>query len=209
MTATDTETQRGRGRPRDPRTDRAILAAALELFVEHGHAGTSIEQVARRAGVGKLTVYRRWQSKDELIAAALAAAREEIVSPDPDELTDRSYAEVSRAIDDALPGIARTLTAPGYRGLLAQIFGSSVTHPRLMATFWHDHILPRRRTMYLALSRAVEEGALPAGSDIDALIDMTIGSVVYRLLRPGPPDAVELLAYLRSVCGQAGLIPPR
>jgi hypothetical protein len=48
---------------------------------------------------------------------------------------------------------------------------------------------------------------LPPETDIEALIDMTVGAVVYRLLRPEPPDADELLEYLRAVYGQAGMIP--
>jgi AcrR family transcriptional regulator len=201
------EATRGRGRPRDPRTDEAILRAALELFTEHGHAGTSIEAVARRAGVGKLTVYRRWGSKDELIAAAVESARGEIPNPGTDDLDGMSYAEISQVIVDALPVSARTLAEPGYRAMLAQVFGSSVTHPGLMAAFWQNHILPRRRTVHLALSRAVEEGVLPPETDIEALIDMTVGAVLYRLLRSDPPDADELLEYLRAVYGQAGMIP--
>ncbi|MFC8797484.1 TetR/AcrR family transcriptional regulator [Promicromonospora sp. NPDC057138] len=205
MTAPDV--RRGRGRPRDPRADEAILRAALELFTEHGHAGTSIEQIARRAGVGKLTVYRRWGSKDELIAAAVESARGELPNPAADELDGMSYAEVSRLLADALPVAARTLAEPGYRAMLAQVFGSSVTHPGLMGAFWENHVLPRRRTMQTVLSRAVDEGVLPVGTDIEALIDMTVGAVVYRLLRPEPPDADELLAYLRAVYSQAGMIP--
>lgn len=201
------EVARGRGRPRDPRTDEAILRAALELFTEHGHAGTSIEAIARRAGVGKLTVYRRWGSKDELIAAAVESARGEIPNPGTDDLDGMSYAEISQVIVDALPVSAQTLAEPGYRAILAQVFGSSVTHPGLMAAFWQNHILPRRRTAHLALSRAVEEGVLPPETDIEALIDMTVGAVVYRLLRSEPPDADELLEYLRAVYGQAGMIP--
>lgn len=205
MTAPDV--RRGRGRPRDPRADEAILRAALELFTEHGHAGTSIEQIARRAGVGKLTVYRRWGSKDELIAAAVESARGELPNPGADELDGMSYAEVSRLLADALPLAARTLAEPGYRAMLAQVFGSSVTHPGLMGVFWENHVLPRRRTMQTVLSRAVDEGVLPVGTDIEALIDMTVGAVMYRLLRPEPPDAAELLAYLRAVYSQAGMIP--
>lgn len=204
---TPADERRGRGRPRDPRADQAILAAALELFTEHGHAGTSIEQVARRAGVGKLTVYRRWASKDELIAAAVETARGEIPSPGTDDLDGMSYAEISQVIVDALPVSARTLAEPGYRAMLAQVYGSTVTHPGLMAAFWQNHILPRRRTAHLALTKAVDEGLLPQETDIESLIDMTVGAVVYRLLRPEPPDADELLVYLHAVYGQAGMIP--
>ncbi|MGV0659512.1 helix-turn-helix domain-containing protein, partial [Mycolicibacterium pulveris] len=47
-----------RGRPRDPALDTAILTAALELFIAQGISAMSIEQVAKRAGVGKPTIYR-------------------------------------------------------------------------------------------------------------------------------------------------------
>ena len=62
---------RGRGRPRDPAVDTAILRAAFDLFIERGIDGASIEQIARRADVGKLTVYRRWSSKEDLVAQAI------------------------------------------------------------------------------------------------------------------------------------------
>lgn len=52
-----------RGRPREAATDRAILQAALDLFIERGVEGASIEQIAKNAGVGKPTIYRRWSGK--------------------------------------------------------------------------------------------------------------------------------------------------
>ncbi len=54
----------GRGRPRDAAADKAILRAALELFIEHGIEGASFEQIARRAGVARTTVYRRWSGRE-------------------------------------------------------------------------------------------------------------------------------------------------
>ena len=56
-----------RGRPRDAAIDGAVLTVALELFIAHGIAGMSIEQVAKRAGVGKPTIYRRWSTKERLV----------------------------------------------------------------------------------------------------------------------------------------------
>ncbi len=61
----------GRGRPRDAAADRAILQAALALFIDKGVEGVSIEQIAKRAGVGKPTIYRRWSGKEDLLAAAI------------------------------------------------------------------------------------------------------------------------------------------
>ena len=53
----------GRGRPRQPEMDDAILAVALEELGCHGYAGMTVADVARRAGVSKPTVYRRWADK--------------------------------------------------------------------------------------------------------------------------------------------------
>ena len=61
------------GRPRNPGVDARVIAATLELFGEAGWAGLSIEAVARRAGVGKASIYLRWSTKEELLDDALAA----------------------------------------------------------------------------------------------------------------------------------------
>ena len=145
-----------RGRPRDPALDTAILTAALDLFVEHGIAGMSIEQVARRAGVGKPTVYRRWSSKEQLVADAIEAfvatgvqwpSREEIDAVGPQEL-------IRRNIDTA----ARTSADRTFRALVAQIYGSAVTHPLLMRTYWDHYVGPRRALAIAMLAASSKRG---------------------------------------------------
>ena len=59
------------GRPRDPEVDRRIAQAALDLFAEAGWAGFAMEAVARRAGVGKASLYLRWNTKEALLANAV------------------------------------------------------------------------------------------------------------------------------------------
>ena len=65
------EVERPPGRPRSEEAHRAILDAAIDLFIEQGFEALSIEGVAARAGVGKTTIYRRWASKEDLIVAAM------------------------------------------------------------------------------------------------------------------------------------------
>ncbi len=60
------------GRPRDPLVEDRVAVAAIELFGASGWSGFNIEAVARRAGVGKASIYLRWRSKEELLIAALA-----------------------------------------------------------------------------------------------------------------------------------------
>ncbi len=196
---------RGRGRPRDPETDAAILAAALELFVERGVEGTSMEQVAKRAGVGKLTLYRRWSSKEDLLAQAIEQWVRAEVTPSAAEV----YAlEPRDLVERVLPAAAEMAASTGFRALVARIMGSAVSHPALMEVYWRHYILPRRELAAAMLRRAQQDGLVAADADLDVLIDMMAGAVTYRVLQPDPPDATEMLRYLRAVYRQAGLYPP-
>src|SRR3954469_17991836 len=68
------EPRRGRGRPRTPGAEKRIMDAALDEYGEHGWSGFTMDGVARRAGVGKSTVYLRWQDKDSLLTDAVGSA---------------------------------------------------------------------------------------------------------------------------------------
>ena len=61
------------GRPRDERREAEILEVVNTLMSECGYDGITFEEVARRAGASKATLYRRWKSKREMVIAALKA----------------------------------------------------------------------------------------------------------------------------------------
>ncbi|MCO1658857.1 TetR/AcrR family transcriptional regulator [Pseudonocardia humida] len=195
---------RGRGRPKDPEAGRAILRAGLELFVERGFEGTSMEQIAKRAGVGKLTVYRRWSSKEELLSRAIEMMVEEPGWPSNDEIRVASPHEILERI---LPASAEMAVDPRFRALVARILGSSVSHPSLMATYWKHYVAPRRAATSALLENARRDRKVPVDADVDVLMDMMAGAVLYRVLQPNPPDAREMERYLREVYRVAGLLP--
>jgi len=60
-----------RGRPRDAEKNTAIITAAIDLFLEQGFDGTSMDQVAQRAGVSKQTVYSHFSNKEQLFGEAV------------------------------------------------------------------------------------------------------------------------------------------
>ncbi|GII02018.1 TetR/AcrR family transcriptional regulator [Planobispora takensis] len=64
----------GPGRPRDAEVDRKALRAAVELYAELGWAKFTLDAVARRAGIGKAAIYRRWPTRERLITEALERA---------------------------------------------------------------------------------------------------------------------------------------
>ncbi len=203
MTATG-EPRPGPGRPRVPELDTAILQAALELFIERGVDGTSIEQVAKRAGVGKVSVYRRWSSKEKMLARAIESTREEIPDLLPEHTAD---VPVTTLVEQALPAQVDALVAPGFRAMVARLLGCSTSHPSLWETYWEHYVLPRRRAAKGLLGRAQQEGLLDADADLDVLLDMLAGSVLLRLLQSGPWDAAEARRYLTTLYRQVGLLP--
>ena len=194
-----------RGRPRDAAADAAILRAGLELFIDFGIEGTSMEQIAKKAGVGKPTIYRRWTTKEELISAAMEALIVEESGWTTRDLdaTESPYDLVEAALERA----AHATTNPQYRALVARVYGSAVTHPDLMAIYWRRFILPRRRHAAALLERARDLGTVAAHVDVEVAIDMMVGAVTYRILQPEPPDVDEMRRYLRAVYRQTGLLP--
>ncbi|MFI7699961.1 TetR/AcrR family transcriptional regulator [Nonomuraea sp. NPDC049480] len=196
---------RGRGRPRAPETDAAILRAALELFLERGVEGTSMEQIAKLAGVGKLTVYRRWSTKEDLIAQAIEESVAAELTPSPAQVEALSPQEI---IERVLPAAAEMVASPAFRALVARVMGSAVSHPKLMAVYWKHYILPRRQLAAAMLRRAQKDGTVAADADLDVLIDMMAAAVTYRVLQPDPPDAAGMLDYLKAVYRQVGLYQP-
>ena len=76
LTSPDGDRSGRGGRPRDPSRDGAIRAAILQVLAESGYAGLTMDAVAAAAGVGKATIYRRWRTKSDLVADAVAELSE-------------------------------------------------------------------------------------------------------------------------------------
>ena len=56
---------------RGPKVRAAVLAATLAELADTGYAALTIENIARRAGVHKTTIYRRWTDRESLVADVL------------------------------------------------------------------------------------------------------------------------------------------
>ncbi|WP_458319949.1 TetR/AcrR family transcriptional regulator [Mycolicibacterium brisbanense] len=194
-----------RGRPRDPAVDTAILAAALDLFIQQGISAMSMEQIAKRAGVGKPTLYRRWSTKEALVADAIETlVTADVTWPTRDEI---AATPTHQLVKRNIAAAARTAADPRFRALVAQIYGSAVTHPLLMQTYWTHYIQPRRELAVAMLRRAQVDGRIAPDADLDVLVDMLAGGVTYRVLQPDPPTAGQMKHYLEAAYRQVGLLP--
>jgi Tetracyclin repressor-like, C-terminal domain/FAD binding domain len=199
-----------------PWIQRRATYAASQLWVSYRKGPLGGRGGRQRSGdrIGDLDCVRdegrpsrlqRWPTKEELIAQAI----ETLVARDVEWPTDEEIERGSpyRLVEAALPDAAETAAAPEFRALAARILGSSVSHPSLMATYWQHYVLPRRKLTARLLQRAQQDGTVAADADLDVLIDMMAGAVVYRVLQPDPPDAEEMRVYLRAVYRQVGLLP--
>jgi AcrR family transcriptional regulator len=198
----------GPGRPRSQAADQAILRGALEVFLERGIDGATIERIADHAGVARTTLYRRWSSKEELIAQAVAAARG---APEQDAVSNRvALVQWPGLLVDAL---AEMLTRPDYQKMAARLIGSLASCPELMAIYWHNYMAPRREIIRKLLERACAEGLIRQDSNPELLMDLISGAIIHHaLLRPGRRSGAEMRAYLIAVLrelGLSGTVKPR
>jgi AcrR family transcriptional regulator len=194
------------GRPRSPVVDQAILRAALELFIEHGVAGASIEKIAKRAGVGKTSIYRRWSSRETLLAQAIEAFRN--ATGYTADLLDRTPPrDFVKLLIDACEIIAR----PEIRKLMARLIGSVPDSPMLIEVYRDTYYLPRRLAFVRALERVQAAGLLPKDMDLETLADMLSGALMYHLLMPpaGENSVSEFRDLMIRLLRQTGFEVPQ
>ena len=178
---------RSAGRPRDPKLDAAIEAAALELLVEVGYDALTIEAVAARAGVGKASVYRRVAGKEQLVIDAVAS----LIEP----LDSAEGKSVREALVDMLETVRRKSDSSLAGKIFPRLLGASAGNPELMRRYREQILDPRRRRFLELLRRAVEEGLVRPDVDLDHAADLLVGPMVYRnLIRNDPPPGPDLAA---------------
>ncbi|MEU8708996.1 TetR/AcrR family transcriptional regulator [Streptomyces sp. NPDC048565] len=177
-----------RGRPRSAAVERAIFDAVTELL-EAGETldGLSIERIARTAGVGKATIYRRWSGKEELFVDVLR----DIEPPEP-------TVSGTGGLDDLrvlLESMRTRALAQRSSALLHNVFVQTKKHPKLWSAYQNTVIGPRRAAMLAAVRRAVDAGELREDFDVELMDDLFVGPMmvrtIHRLDAPLPDDLAD------------------
>ena len=163
-------------RPRSAESHAAILQAALELVVEDGLRGTTIEGIAARAGVGKATIYRRWRTKEELFMEALQAIAFALPDPDTGSLRGDVEAIIAFNLEHATRNAAL---------LMPRLMVEAADDPDLFAVMQQVLVEPRREVLRTILRRAVERGEMREDIDPEVAIDLLIGPFIYAVLVTG------------------------
>ena len=166
------------GRPRDPRLDAAILAAAERQLRERGYGGMSLESVAAAAGTTVPALRRRYSGKASLARAVVDSLRiEALPSGTGASPRDRALA--------VLENMRLNLEREHSMALLGTLLAEESRNPELLERFRTRLVATRRERLADAVRSGVAAGELPPDADVDMLVSMLIGSFYARYISDG------------------------
>ncbi|MGW4921664.1 TetR/AcrR family transcriptional regulator C-terminal ligand-binding domain-containing protein [Streptomyces parvulus] len=189
---------------RTARVRSAVLRAAGDALAEHGLAGLDLADVARRAEVGRTTVYRRWGTPASLVA---------------DLLADMAEQSLPRTESGSLLGdlranarlVRHTLADPRQGALFKAVLAAATCDPQTAAAL-HRFYEIRVAEWEPCVRQAVERGELPAATDTREVIRAVSAPLYYRLLTTGDPldeAAADRAAEAAAAAARAGaFVPP-
>jgi TetR/AcrR family transcriptional regulator, mexJK operon transcriptional repressor len=126
-------TQGRRGRPANEALGQTIIDTACELFVELGFQATTLDKVAQRAKISKLSIYRHFENKEALFSAAIAARCHQFAPQAVIEGVDGSAEEQLMAAGSSL---LRTLLSPDVRSVEAMVMADKTNQKSLSKLFY-------------------------------------------------------------------------
>lgn len=184
---------------RTARVRADVLRAAGDLLAEQGFAQLDLGEVARRAEVGRTTVYRRWGTAIALVTDLLIDMAEQSLPRSRTGDLDQDLRANARLVQ-------RTLADPRQGPLFKAIIAGAT---------WDEGAATALRTFYRTrvgewspcVAEAVERGELPAGTDPAAVIQAVSAPLYYNLLITGRvPDepAADRAANAAALAARAG-----
>lgn len=158
------------GRKRVDRSKDKILATTIELLYESG-LGLSIDEVSRRSGVAKTTIYRHWPVRSTLVLEACAKLTPESRVPD--------HGSFARDVAELIETLAKVLRTARWTSVLPSIVDAAERDPeaaRVFGKIQAGHAAP----FHAVILRAQHRGELARQIDPDTLVATLIGPLFYR-----------------------------
>ncbi len=160
----------------------------------------TIEDVAARAGVGKSSIYRRWPTKGTL---ALDAFLDDFLARQPPVDTGALEGDLRAALTLWSTAVVDSPTGRALVGLIAE----AQLDADLRRNWIERVITPARAQHRQMVERAIARGEIPAGSDVDVIMDLLYGAAYHRLLQGHlaiTPEFIELVARVVAEGAKSG-----
>ena len=163
-----------RGRPRSEESEEAILAATIQLLFEKSLRDISIEEIARKAGVGKATIYKWWPSK-AYVALDAFVRKTNRMAPTPDTGSVRSdILELLRSL------MVFYMSPAGH--ILGQLIAESQIDKEFASLLRERFIKPMREAVEIIFDRGVERGEIGQNLNRELVLDLIYGLAIYRMI---------------------------
>ena len=157
-------------RPRSEHAHSAAIDATVELIIELGVDGVTIEEVAARSGVAKTTLYRHFGDLDSLIVAAARTRAHTVPTPDTGDL--------ERDLWQLFDCFSADPNAQVVNAMLPMLIDSAKRSPAL-AVLLDELLAERRRPVRTVLKLAQARGEIPQDLDLDIAHSLLIGPFLY------------------------------
>jgi AcrR family transcriptional regulator len=172
-----------------------LLAAALDLFVERGFASTRLEDVAKRAGVSKGTLYLYFENKEELFKAVV---RENIVPAigDAEDIIagfEGNSAELLRCV---MMGWWERIGDTKASGITKLMMAEAANFPEL-ANFYNEEVISRCTAMISGMLQAAVVKGEFRPMNVEALTQVLIAPVLTLMVWKHSP----------APCGSSAMSP--
>lgn len=153
------------------RSRETVLAATSELLFERGFAGVSVDEVSRRSGVAKTTIYRHWPTRADLLRDACAAIST------PQAVPDTGSLELD--LNALMTGLAELLSTAKWVSVMPSVIDAAERDPDIADVFTK---LQRGYTLPIetVILRAVTKRELPEDTDVATLVAALTGPLFYR-----------------------------
>jgi AcrR family transcriptional regulator len=161
------------GRPRDPAVDKRALRAARDVLAERGYSAVTYDEVARRAGVGKSSLYLRWPSKADLVVAAVDAGIGDFSDIDTGTLRGDLRELADRLLDAYWSGA----------GLAAFRLRADARHePELQQAIDAVRYKDSVRESRTLIRRGLRRGELPEHVSPTLIGDLVVGAILVHVM---------------------------
>ena len=171
-----------RGRPRDPELEGRVFDAVMQIYAHGGWSALTFEAVARESGVGKSSLYRRWDSQQTLLHAAMKARWLPVHNIDTGSLHSELRA-LAQMIFDNRTG--------DYANMSNRLLIDAARFPELRevsSPYMEETVLQARAI----IRRAAARGEVPASLNHGLLMDLVVGAVNNHVLTTPPKLRKEM-----------------